>query len=439
MMKAVILIALFVLFGASTAQKRQDKAAAQSIDIEEIKKALRDSIAKAMTDSIRQAQKPRPKAKAKVKVKAKAPAKAKASAKPRPKPGSIEDLQSRGDHEYNFGNPDSALTHYSAIKNIKPRYTKNDARIGMLHSKKKNYGQAVRFLAWTGDNDETTLKTLADCYVNLKQGAKAIGIYQRLIKMKPDDKSLAKKIYEAYEALKVNDAVLLDAYQSYLKIEPGDNIIQLKAAHIEAKSKDPAKRAKALEKILLIRPKDVPVMIDLGKLYLAVKKNDKAVALLEKAIRLERKNTDLLALLDEAYAAAGNKKAMIKTLEKRISLEKSKPAAAGLHKQAGALYLELKETSKALSHYEAYTKHKPGDIPVLKKMLALYRADKNRKKERTVLAALIKFQPRKIEHWQARGDLELSLGNNDSALANYLAIKNIRPQYTKNDVKIGKI
>jgi tetratricopeptide (TPR) repeat protein len=101
--------------------------------------------------------------------------------------------------------------------------------------------------------------------------------------------------------------------------------------------------------------------------------------------------------------------------------------------------MKMGNKSKALSHYEEYIKHKPKDVPVLKMLLKFYRADKDRKKEREVLALLVKFQPRKIEHWQARGDLEYGLGNIDSALANYLAIKNIRPRYTKNDVKIGKI
>ena len=365
----------------------------------------------------------------------------KAAAHVRTAPDSIQlsEMQAKADLDFDMGNLDTALANYLTIRTLDAKIRKNDAKIGKIYLGKKDYARAEKYLAGAAEGNADAMRMLAECHVALKKGKKAIEDYQKVMKLRTDDAASAKALYLLCEEQKADNQTLVQAYKTYLYLAPDDNSVHLKCAYASMKSSDPVIREEGFLKIMELRPKDTPVMLELAKFYMSRQQNDKAVPVLEKADSAEPGNLEVLRLIAMAYGSTGKKKQMAAVLEKQFPLEKQAPVKEELHRRLGDLYAELKETKKAVSHYEAYIQARPKDIDVQKALLAYYREEKNREKEVIALSALIKLEPNKIAHWQTRADMEFDAGNKDSAMAQYLAIKNMDPDYAVNDLKIGRM
>jgi tetratricopeptide (TPR) repeat protein len=354
-------------------------------------------------------------------------------------PRNIEHLQLRGDLYYAEGNYEPALKDYLAIQKIRPRYKENSKKIGMLFFLKKDYANAIKFLVRIASNDDEAAATLADCYLQLKQGRKAVRIYKDLLKKKPKDLALSRKIYLLTEEYKLGKASLKAAYNAYLKLAPNDLEVLIKVARMEAQSKDPKVYEAALIKMVQLKPKEIQPRLVLAQFYMSKRQYKKAMPVLQKAYKINSNHKELLLALAKNYSILGQQKDVAKVLEKAVPMEKDKKVKGQLHKRLGLLFLELKDSKKAMFHLEAYVKLNPKDVDAHTRLLDLYRKAKDVKKEKATLAVLARLKPGNINFLQTKGDMAYQAGQMDDALADYLAIKKARPGYKKNDLKIGTI
>jgi tetratricopeptide (TPR) repeat protein len=204
------------------------------------------------------------------------------------------------------------------------------------------------------------------------------------------------------EKNKLGDAELLSAYRGYLKLTPGDKTVQIKAAKIERKDKNPVIRENAFRKLVELEPRNIENMLELGAFYIKQKKNQKARIVLQKAFEINSNDPDLLNLIVENYDAMGLKSDVARILEKQLASEIDLKAKDKIRKRLGDIYMDLKDENKALKHYEPYIKNNKNDKKTQKTLLGIYRKSKREQFVKVTLDALIPLEPKNINYLQER-------------------------------------
>jgi len=318
--------------------------------------------------------------------------------------------QSRADLNHKTGNKDKALEDYSFLeKNLpKNRFSNSNKRaMGLIYFGKSNYNKSETYLSPSAGNKIEALKALAETYVKLKKEKEAIGIYYRLNKVAPKDKSYAEALVKLNEKIKAGNTALLKAYKILLNLDSKNTSLILKIANIEVYDKK--KNEFSLYTIVKLDPDNTKALWQLSQIQNGKKEYGKAETGLKKLVKLKPQDGKAQSLLAKVLLSQKKKKDAIPVLKLAAELERGKKEKAWALKNIGDIYLEFKTNTDAFSYYDKYLKVSPKDNALRKKL------------------------------YQLRADFNHSADKKDQALKDYLALEKLQPKVLKNHEKIGLI
>jgi len=229
-------------------------------------------------------------------------------------PRDIGYLQDLGNRAYQAGKRDDALSHFLAIKKVKPSLTKNDLKIGLIYYEKKAFPKAEEFLSKAVGKNSDGLEKLTQTYLKLNLKKKALAVLKKRAGLAPKEQKLAKQVVSLSEETKVGSSALLSAYADLLKLQPANRDIQIKKARLEIKI--PGKKESALKTIIQLDASDIDSRLQLAATYRQKKQFEKALPVLQEAATLNKKSYQILDWLGEAYLKMGKKADAIRVLEK---------------------------------------------------------------------------------------------------------------------------
>ena len=220
--------------------------------------------------------------------------------------------------------------------------------LGIIHEKRKQYKQAIKFYEEANKRDVSAynLERIAICYEEDGQYENCLSTLERALNMEPQKGSL--------QSLRAN--VLYEAGRTKEAIEQWDTIL---VAHPDyawgyyrrgwfKEYSDPEGAIEDFTMAITLNPTDTYSYISRGNLYDKIGKKELAKEDYEKIIEIEKKPKDY-ETLHYAYQSLGN---YAKAMEVMDSIMVRDSTEAGTFYDAACLYARMNKTEQALAYLE---------------------------------------------------------------------------------------
>ena len=263
----------------------------------------------------------------------------------------------------------------------RPRFLLGNAqeRSGDLAGAAESFDSALRL----DPRDSEALLHVGSLYLRLKRPADAETKFRNALELQPDSAPAALSLAQSLDAQKKPDTV--DAYRSYLALQPGDSGARARLIHllIEQQQNDAAlaelDRADAgkppsldslklradiqiaenkldaavatLQQAIALSPREAQLVGGLGRVYLQKRDFPAAEKQLKTALQLDEKNVAYWKDLSSTYYLAGNCPATLSALE---VVGKMETPSAGSWFIRGLCYDKLRQFRPALDAYEKF-------------------------------------------------------------------------------------
>jgi tetratricopeptide (TPR) repeat protein len=315
---------------------------------------------------------------------------------------------------------DQAMSMYKKCLEKNPTDFKTAIAVGEFESNKKNYDEAVKYLALVQGaeaKNATFLLLYGQACYKSKSCSKATDIYKELAVLQPKNPDVFKTLYDIsvktgnqadvslylkkYVALSPTDAVAqknlgdllydqkdqsgaLVAYQAALKTDPSLKGFYKRYTELVMSMGTPEDVGKALAGAVAAGEADAAMYGSLGAIYQKQGLFAKAIAMYQKALSLDPRNVTILSSLAKCQANNGETNEAVISYEQAIAMNpnaiaeykalgdlytkqnkavQAQPSVQGSAK-VGDQYTKQNKAGQALSMYKKYLEKNPKDITV---------------------------------------------------------------------------
>ena len=205
-------------------------------------------------------------------------------------------------------------------------------------------------------SENSLLLSRADSAVMSRDYALAARLYATLLKEKPDDKDLLKRLGDVY-IKSGDDKKALGIYERLLSIEPQNSDTMLALGGIYRRVKMYDKSVAVLNKALESGAKEVQVYYNLGFTYKFQEKFEEAIDCFETVVTLNPGDVLAYIHMGSIYQQKKEYDAAIQAYQMGLKVDPNHPI---LHFNLAKTYDESGNDEAAVREYEAALRYKPG-------------------------------------------------------------------------------
>ncbi|MCZ7645471.1 MAG: tetratricopeptide repeat protein [Planctomycetota bacterium] len=318
----------------------------------------------------------------------------------------------------------------SVMELLRPQYPAMAEIPKQLSRLYQKAGQAqksgeMRLLAADLDHSDRALQLEAVRVAEAgKDTARAIAIYERLVRTDPEDIKALHALAEAYDRAGIRRQAAL-AYQELVNRRPDDLNARRRLGFLYADL--PGFQGRAVlqfKRVLQARNDDHEVHRRLGELYTAAKNLEGAEEHVRWSLELNKSDPVALAALGSIYAGQNRPEEAIGVYRKALQL---KPDDAPTQLLLAMVLLKIDRKDDAVQAFEAYLKLKPDDAEARRNYANTLR-DLNRREDavkeyQTIIAA----NPRDVPTAMELAKLSKLLGQFQQAAGMYEALLEANP------------